>query len=163
MGLDITSISKIEKSEKEKGFYINRGNKYVARHDYTEGWYVATEDSSCHEFRAGSYSGHNNFRKLLVEAIHGVEIEHFWHNEEEYEGAPFYEMLNFSDCEGVIGVEESKKLHEDFVLHRGIFEDFVRSQYDKTNISIRAEYMELYDDWLKSFNIAADKGAVLFR
>ena len=72
-------------------------------------------------------------------------------------------MLNFSDCEGVIGVEESKKLHKDFVLHRGIFEDFVRSRYDKTNISIRAEYMELYDDWLKSFNIAADKGAVLFR
>ena len=129
MGLDITSYSNLKKGkETRESIYIGKGPTHVARHEYTEGWYEPTLETEGHHFRAGSYGGYNQFRAHLCAAIHGVECEEFWTNE-DYEGTPFYELIDFSDCEGVIGVEESKKLHYEFKLHKGIFRRYLENLY----------------------------------
>ena len=159
MGLDITSYSNLKKGkETGESVYIGKGPKHVARHEYNEGWYEPTTFTVGHHFRAGSYGGYNQFRGHLCAAIHGVECEEFWTNE-DYEGTPFYELIDFSDCEGVIGVEESKKLHAEFMLHRGIFRRYVEKEHDLDD----AEYLiEKYDDWTKAFSISAQEGALFF-
>ena len=160
MGLDITSYSNLKKGkETEDSVYIGKGPEHVARHEYDEGWYEPTTFTEGHCFRAGSYGGYNQFRGYLCEAIHGVECEEFWGNE-DYEGTPFYELIDFSDCEGVIGVEESKKLHAEFMLHRGIFKKYVEEIHG--NGDDLEYFMEKYDDWTKAFSISAQKGALIF-
>jgi hypothetical protein len=160
MGLDIRSYSNLKKG-KETGdsVYIGKGPKHVARHEYTEGWYEPTLETEGHGFKAGSYGGYNIFRGHLCAAIHGVECEEFWTNE-DYEGTPFYELIDFSDCEGVIGVEESKKLHAEFMLHKHIFKKYIEEQVS-SKLMIE-DYMELYDDWTKAFSISAQGGALFF-
>ena len=160
MGLDITSYSNLKKGkETEDSIYIGKGPEHVARHEYAEGWYEPTLETEGHGFRAGSYSGYNQFRNSLCVAIHGVECEDFWTNE-DYEGTPFYELIDFSDCEGVIGVEESKKLHYEFKLHKGIFRRYLENTIDDTED--RNYFMEKYDDWTKAFSISAQGGALIF-
>lgn len=160
MGLDITSYSNLKKGkETEDSVYIGKGPTHVARHDYVEGWYEPTLETVGHHFRAGSYGGYNQFRGHLCAAIHGVECEEFWTNE-DYEGTPFYELIDFSDCEGVIGAEESKKLLAEFKLHKGIFRRYLENNIDDSED--RDYFMEKYDDWTKAFSISAQKGALIF-
>ena len=158
MGLDIVSYSNLKKGkETEDSIYIGKGPSHVARHEYAEGWYEQTPLTEGHHFRAGSYSGYNEFRRHLCKAIHGVSCETFWANE-DYKGTPFHEIIDFSDCEGVIGIEESKKLHAEFMLHYRIFKKYI----EKVCGSEDAEYfMEKYDDWTKAFSISAQKGALI--
>jgi len=160
MGLDITSYSNLKKGkETEDSIYIGKGPEHVARHEYNEGWYEPTLETVGHHFRAGSYGGYNQFRGHLCAAVHGVECEEFWTNE-DYEGTPFYELIDFSDCEGVIGVEESKKLHAEFMLHKGIFRRYLENTIDDSED--RNYFMEKYDDWTKAFSISAQGGALFF-
>ena len=160
MGLDITSYSNLKKGkETGESVYIGKGPKHVARHEYNEGWYEPTTFTVGHHFRAGSYGGYNQFRGHLCAAVHGVECEEFWTNE-DYEGTPFYELIDFSDCEGVIGLEESKKLHAEFMLHKGIFRRYLENTIDDSED--RNYFMEKYDDWTKAFSISAQGGALIF-
>jgi len=160
MGLDITSYSNLKKGkETRESIYIGKGPEHVARHEYAEGWYEPTLETVGHHFRAGSYGGYNQFRGHLCAAIHGVECEEFWTNE-DYEGTPFYELIDFSDCEGVIGVEESKKLHAEFMLHKGIFRRYLENNIDDSEDL--DYFMEKYEDWTKAFSISAQGGALIF-
>ena len=65
-----------------------------------------------HEFRAGSYSGYNYWRDWLAGISGWGDAEQCW-NSDKTEG-PFYELINFSDCEGVIGPKVAAKLARDF-------------------------------------------------
>lgn len=162
MGLDITSISQIEKSKTEEdGFYVHKGHITTSRHSLKEGWYIMSDNSREHHFRAGSYGSHNQFRRMLAEAIHGVKVEEIWMNEDQYDGTPFNELINFSDCEGTIGHKESKKLYEDFVLHQKIFARHVASTC-KDSFLIQ-EWMEVYEDWTKACMVASEEGVILFQ
>ena len=48
-------------------------------------------------FRAGSYSGYNEWRAILCRMAHGVDPAELWDNPEKYKGKPFFELINFSD------------------------------------------------------------------
>ncbi len=164
MGLDITSYSNLKKGkESEDGIYIGKGPEHVARHQYSEGWYEPTLETKGHHFRAGSYGGYNQFRGHLCAAIHGVECEEFWTND-KYKGTAFYELIDFSDCEGIIGVEESKKLHAEFVSHRDTFKNYIESKLREDEIDTLAysHCMEKYDEWTLAFKISSQNGALLF-
>jgi hypothetical protein len=63
---------------------------------------------------------------------------------------PFYEIINFSDCEGVLGSEISKKLYQDFVA----FEDNAKKQDEYFYIK--------YKEFKEAFRIASQNGAVLY-
>lgn len=162
MGLDITSYSNLKKGkESEDSIYIGKGPQHVARHQYSEGWYEPTLKTEGHGFRAGSYGGYNQFRNSLCVAIHGVEVEEFWSND-VYKGTAFYELLDFSDCEGVIGVEESKKLHSEFLLHRDTFKNYIENIDGDEDGFMEEYFMEKYDDWTLAFKISSQQGALLF-
>jgi hypothetical protein len=120
-------------------------------------------------FRAGSYSGYSRWRKMLACMI-GWEIEELWgkvgtliHRNENINNVldengeadiniPFVELLNFSDCEGFIGPKTSAKLHADFLE----WHDKAKSFKDG------GEYFyDLYQKWMKAFEVASDGGCVV--
>ena len=113
--------------------------------------YLADRD---HSFRAGSYTGYGHWRTDLAKTIHKVIPETIWHDEDAWVGKPFYELINFSDCEGTMGPGVCAKLYADFALHR----DAYMAAHDPGDWC-----RESYDDWLEGFRVAATtKGLVLF-
>lgn len=106
-------------------------------------------------FRAGSYSGYNAWREWLAKTIHGVTPQTIWDNPDQYIGKPFYELIEFSDCEGTIGPKISAKLAEDF---RNYFAD-IDSLDETDDVDC---YKTKYRDWQKAFELAANTGAVCF-
>jgi hypothetical protein len=103
------------------------------------------------KFRAGSYSGYGWWRSELCKMAHGIEPQLIWDNPETYAGLPFVELINFSDCEGILGTEVCKKLLDDFVTHQL-----------KANQSKSEYFKDAYANWLNTFEYAADNGYIDF-
>ena len=144
-------------------FYVNSdfpgregGIEHNAVYAYTE----------AHGFRAGSYSGYSVWREKLAALANYPQVEHervqgyapsrvmssaaaAWSG--KCEGMPFVELVNFSDCEGVIGPEVAAKLAKDFAE----FEERAKAVGDE-------RFYSCYCDWRKAFEMAADSGAVSF-
>lgn len=154
MGLDITSYRNIKK-ESVKGYcdedgYSNDWTEFFTHHspDYfqhlgidSQYWY-SYED--CIRMRAGSYSGYSTWREKL-----SVFAQTLPRDSEGY--IPFYELIMYSDCEGVIGTECSIKLANDF------------KTYDIDACSMLDEYSyRKYKEWREMFEFASENGAVKF-
>ena len=96
-------------------------------------------------FRAGSYSGYSFFRNwledLALEPGERIKV-----------GDPFYELVIFSDCEGVIGPMISQKLHRDFVM----YDHLARTHHQAYQV------YHVYRDFTNAFRIASVNGAVKF-
>jgi hypothetical protein len=93
--------------------------------------------------------------------IYGQTSEVVWMNKDAFEGRPFYELIDFSDCEGIIGPEVSEKLHSDFETNRPnmikyCLDNFINDDTAYDNV------MEIYDDFTKAFKLASKDGLVLF-
>ncbi len=160
MGLDITAYSKIKKTNNldEASIFVYRGEYYNDRAiDVEAGTYIEGDECESHCFRAGSYSGYNQFRNLLSDIILEADQRTVWTNEEAYEGKPFYELINFSDCEGNFGPEMSAKLHKDFVDHREVFHEKVKNR----NL-YEGYYESVYDNFMKGFELASQGGILSF-
>jgi len=161
MGLDIFAVEKARKVSDE----FNRDfetldiegevvrvlvNTHFSAHDHlTDGIY-------CHEgksisFGVGSYGTYNGFRDRLSKIAHGVNPNVIWKNPEIYKSSAFYELVNFSDCEGVIGPDTAGKLLSDFKKYR---EEFM-SEHDVWE-------GETYDNWIKALEIASNDGLLIF-
>ena len=113
-----------------------------------------------YEFRAGSYSGYNWWRNELarlagypasVESRPGKVEKRFDVSAWKSKGGPFWELINFSDAEGVIGPVACAKLYRDFVAFK-----------DKAMKHSNADFRESYLEWEKAFALAAKRGAVVF-
>lgn len=124
-------------------------------------------------FRAGSYSGYNNWREALSVLGIGVLPCDVW-GDWSYENRPFYYLVNFSDCEGAIGMEYSAKLYQDFLAQEPIIrakfktleivelvEQFPQVSWLKT-LEERAWFWEKYRDWKRAFRLAKNNGVVVF-
>lgn len=144
MGLNISAYSNIEyigddEEELEDELeYKEYTQIYPNRHFLSaadglkKGFYTYENRGS---FRAGSYSGYNDWRSQLKNMVD---------NEKD-----FQELINFSDCEGVIGSVTSKKLLEDFKKWN--------------NVAVTKKYFyELYEEWQKVFELASNNGCVSF-
>lgn len=97
-----------------------------------------------HGFRAGSYGGYNAFRSMLAEELLGVSPYEVWNNPMSWVDKPFFELINFSDCEGTIGPEAAADLAVDFDM----FQDRVQRVPDEY-------FRERYAEWQHAFHIAA--------
>ena len=144
-------------------FYVN--SDFPGRNGSIEHKAVyAYEDA--HGFRAGSYGGYNGWRERLAELAGYPTVEYervagyapsrqmrrdaaAWSG--KCEGMPFVELVNFSDCEGVIGPEVSAKLAKDFAA----FDERAKAVPDEW-------FYDRYCEWRKAFEMAADGGAVSF-
>lgn len=70
----------------------------------------------------------------------------------------FYELINFSDCEGVLGPSTCAKLAEDFRRW-----DQVAQQYERRGIIPRYDFYGMFERLKKTFEFAGPNGAVQFR
>lgn len=103
------------------------------------------------DFGAGSYSGYNLWREQLCEAVFGFKPEIIWKNPTPFINAPFYYLINFSDCDGIINSELSARLAKDF------------ADWQKTADAHSDEWFRTkYADWRKAAEIAADNGFIKF-
>jgi hypothetical protein len=133
MGLDVSAYSNvrlIKQYDSREQFYEDRtipsdvvfvSSTYVDNPSFPDqlgdsnlvscGLYVY---NNAYGFRAGSYSGYNNWRDRLSRTVMGVPAEEVWHNPDKYRDKPFYHIINFSDCEGIIAGNVAVESFEDF-------------------------------------------------
>ena len=155
MGLDIYAYRKIRKVNAivdEDGYVVDPVTR--ERVEYAFVAYVDTkcacraeevEDSAvysaedCFSFGAGRYSWHNSWKRQLMLIA--------------FDSSAFSELINFSDCEGTIGAAVSAKLAKDF----SDYQDRANAFWDNAS-----ECREVYADWRKAFEMAAEDGAVVF-
>jgi hypothetical protein len=149
MGLDITYCGSAEfvraddpnddnydwEGGTEAKVYVNPD--FAARADgLTSGIYRVSTTGG---FRAGSYGGYNEWREELARLAGYPAV-----------GGPFHELINFSDCEGLIGPITSAKLAEDFAA----FQDKVPAD--------AGWFAEQYANWRVAFDTASRGGFVHF-
>lgn len=173
MGLDITAYSGLEKlnaklNENEEAIDAATGatiegkwcslrpnSDFLPRADGIDGIY---RFKARFDFRAGVYSGYSAFRESLaklagypkaVTTYRGITETR--HDEGAFaaSGGPFWELIYFSDCEGVIGPTTSAKLARDFSEHQA------KAGADEW-------FFERYRNWKEAFELAAKGGAVRF-
>lgn len=177
MGLDITAYKNIseidclfdadgEPVDKATGKPI-KGEFFQpnVNHDF-EGREVPVKDKAVYSYEdsfrffAGSYSGYNQWREELAQlaGYPAKEAERFGKQCSRHDtGAwlkgegPAFELISFSDCEGVIGSEVAKKLAADF--------DALQEQ---ANAHPDEWFREKFDVWRKAFEWASQNGAVSF-
>ena len=174
MGLDIAYYSKIQEVGKSKSRDDENIHIYGSSFTYQLGSlkenysYSITEESESGSFRAGSYSGYNEWRNNLSIMAGYSGASEVWkdfnpdmryHKLLKLEGKnvrikPFYELIFFSDCEGYIGPEISKKLYQDFLD----FDDKAK-KFVSTGISY---FYRSYQNWTECFRVASDNGIVIF-
>ena len=174
MGLDISAHSKIELIEQIDAdtWYDKYGDDGSITYIYdctdaehasrTAGVTVGAAyriNGESHGFRAGSYSGYNEWRNDLAVLMLGVPASAVWGDTAAYADKPFYELIDFSDCEGVIGPVVAAKLARDFAEHQHKA-DAYQDQEGGPNYS--DYWRRKYADWRKAFELAADNGFVSF-
>jgi len=110
--------------------------------------------------RAGSYGGYNRWREQLakVAGYPATDYEQYGRTTKRHDAGawdadsgPFWELINFSDCEGVIGSAVSAKLAKDFAEFQQAA-DLVEDEYFRSK----------YSEWREAFEMASDAGAVHF-
>lgn len=170
MGLDCTAyknIRQLEESEidyeeyKDKDgkvleryprngyiFYINPGFPHAAKDIRADVVYGYEEDF---RWRAGSYSGYGEWRNWLATIAGYKGSEDVWDNAKE--GDVFFELINFSDCEGTLGTLVCRKLLNDFIKFQPVV-DKISDDYNY--------YKQRYADWTYALTLAADNGAISF-
>ena len=164
MGLDITAYSHVKKlakncSDVDVNYAACQKRRHMRAHvvpDFADrlpsgaGCYKPTPKTKRYVFRTGSYSYYNEWRNRLAQIILNVPAEIVWHNLEEYTNQPFFELINFSDAEGTIGPEASKRLHNAFVEFREMAQK--EDEY----------FQRLYDDMTEAFKLGSQNGLVTF-
>lgn len=169
MGLDITAYSKLEAdpsiADGDQAYYEGAIWLYVEEGREGRAEPLTGGAYRCHGeqmgFRAGSYSGYNLWREYLAEMI-GTTPKAIWNRRDETPKPPvdpFVELIDFSDCEGVIGSKVAAKLAKDFATLAHLVEPFAKKI---TNSDNREWFVAKYNEWRKAFELAADGGAVRF-
>lgn len=107
-----------------------------------------------------SYGGYNRLRNQLAE-LAGYPLGQYEQYGQMYDSyccdcwngktGPFSEIINFSDCEGVIGTAISAKLAKDFA-------DF----QEKADLRGDSQFKKFYAGMRKGFEAASDGGAVKY-
>lgn len=172
MGLDITAYSKLkkvpckfnsdgepinDKGQDREGVFIPYAHSSFPEHHKGLTPKAAYEYGKSFDFRAGSYSGYNAWREQLA-ALAGYAAKPGFtdakpHSETAWDmdSGPFWELINFSDCEGCIGPVVSAKLAKDFADYQA-----------KADAHDDEYFRRKYSEWRKAFEMAADGGAVDF-
>lgn len=178
MGVDITAYKQIKKIEchfNADGEPIKPGTDEPMDYDDYEQFYknpdfpgraddiedkgVYSCEDADHVFCI-SYGGYNRLRDQLAKVAgyplgqyeqYGKMYDSYcvdcWHGKT----GPFSELINFSDCEGVIGTTISAKLAKDFAD----FQEKAEAEGDE-------RFLAFYHAMKSGFEMASDSGAVRF-
>ncbi len=182
MGLDISYYSNLKivgpKTDEDSDYdYVIAYNAKCFEYQFgslkRDYLYEETVNSQYGDFSAGAYSSYNQWRNDLAKMLGYKGAKEVWNDisfdtykkfnlrKDKLDSIsgdivdkvkPFYELINFSDTEGIIGSEISKKLYQDFV-------DFNDTAKSYTNYN---SFYDKYLEWLEAFKIASENGAVEF-
>ena len=70
-------------------------------------------------------------------------------------------MINFSDCEGILGTGVCKKLYPQLLENRNKFESYLENRFSDGGDEVRWE-MATYDDFLEGFRLGSENGIVVY-
>jgi hypothetical protein len=102
-------------------------------------------------FRAGSYSGYGEWRDELARLAGYEPVDGLTHpyarGAWDAANGPFWELINFADCEGVIGPVVAAKLVDDFDRYA-----------ERAAEHKEGWFRDLYKTWRDAFAMAADGG-----
>jgi len=178
MGLDATAYRQIKKIdcvfdadgepinpttrepiEEENYLRVYRNPDFPGRADDLEDRAIYSYANADEAF-SGGYGRYGSWREQLaqlagyptvpVDRYKTGNVEHrhdyaAWQREE----GPFWELICFSDCEGVIGTAVSAKLAQDFAK----FDEQAKADEN---------FYRVYQQWRRAFEMAADGGCVDF-
>lgn len=173
MGLDITAWkiarpltpderNQIPAENPQDWWYEKHGDTSEIHKPYTE--FPATADGLaaldyvvCEgetlDFRAGSYSGYNEWRNDLAKMLGYSATEKDWRVPAS---GPFVELIRNSDCDSIIGPSTCAKLAQDFDTYVEKFTTFAQSLEYPVGYWIRK-----YQSWRDAFTLAAHTGCVV--
>lgn len=175
MGLDITAYSNVKRLHAhvnedgeaiydasgqevaEYWFHVWKNPEFPGRaDDLIDGAVYTYEDCTGHGIGYGGYYWWRNELAALSGypiAEHSVsfgrEANHFG-GALNAESGPFYELINFSDCEGFIGTEVATKLLSDF-----------KEFYDRAE-EIGGKFFEQFKYWKSAMEMASKNGCISF-
>ncbi len=167
MGLEVIAYSNIKfLREYFEDFDYDEGKTslYVNTHfpdrapEFKDGIYSFDKEVG---FCAGSYGGYNQWRDELAHfaefEAHETDGYKYPHAETAFNNLgvdkPFYELINFSDCEGVIGKDICVKLLKDFNDFQERAEQFeTRCIY----------FMKIYNSFIELLELAVYDGCLWF-
>lgn len=188
MGLDVTAYEKLGEfigpyseelqnkldedwSENEENYIHIFSGDFPERLDGLAPGYYRTEGEEM-GFRAGAYSAYNRWRGRLAEIAWGVKYEVKFENMQmtdtlrawEREGQPFFELVWFTDCDGVLGPKTCAKLAKDFAEYEAKAEAASigdMDAYHQHDIEGSA-FMHVYRKFKEAFELAANSGIVKY-
>lgn len=179
MGLDISYYSGLRRAVGTEGLDDNGEPLYdEGWHDFYEnkdfpgraddvprGRYKAGNGDG---FSCGAYSRYNRWREELAQFAGYPATPHERYGQVEHLHAagawavtsgPFWELINFSDCEGTIGTAVSRKLAADFAEYQSKVDALPNESWPGSDeYGFKAQYAK----WRKAFEVASQNGAVCF-
>ena len=108
------------------------------------------------EFHAGTYGGYNKWRDELARRAVGLPAATVWEDPSRFVEAPFFELINFSDCEGTIWPDAASDLATDF----GALRDRIAGQ-PLADPQEEAWFIDVYDQFQEAFELAARGGGLV--
>lgn len=94
------------------------------------------------------YSKHNRFRETLIKIIDRLDLlndhgEIIWSKLVTETDLPFYDLINFSDCEGCLDWSISEILYHDFIEYKDKAIEYLNNNYYSTLYYL--EWLEVFD------------------
>lgn len=165
MGLDITAYKKFTITDHvpTQGTWCEEQDHVVPRLDtgFDQSFRGLPRDGLCvltsgeqFNFRAGSYTGYGEWRRLLAYAAWDLPPEEVWTYPDRYRDHPFFELINFADDQGTIGPDAAADLAWDFDAHSNMVRPRLAQEDERAT--------KRYDDWQRAFELAANHGLVRF-
>jgi len=166
VGLDVsyyTSVKFVRKLREDEEYFDRNENcngdmRHLCPVDFTrqadgvDGIYAVEGEVS---FRVGSYSYYNHWRDQLAQLIGESSAAAVWEKSDAGKDGPFYDLIHFSDCEGVIGPQTCDRLAQSFDVWRD------RAQEHGKKIGDR-DFFTTYEEFRTAFKAAAGHGCVDF-
>lgn len=181
MGLDISAYSRVTKLDvnfdedgeaidKVTGESVDYDVRVYANPDFP-GREDGVEDRAVYTAKGGmsfctGYGSHGAWREELaklagypttaVDRGFGKPVEMHSGGAWNTDNGPFWELINFSDCEGTIGPVVSAKLAKDFAEW-----DERAKQHDES-AGLNGGLYKRFQEWRQAFEMASDGGLVDF-
>lgn len=158
MGLDVSAYSKVTliaasgtpACDWDKLDNGNRADLYN-NSDFTEragGMVEGIYDAEgCVRVFSSGYGHYNRFREQVA-ALVGKTCNEMWQVDTK---GPFWEFVNFSDCEGFIGTTVCAKLADDFERYH----DIAKNRLDTWEL-------KQYESFMRAFRLASVAGVVWY-
>jgi hypothetical protein len=163
MGLDITAYSQLKDTGRPFDWDVDEGNAYIPGNhpdfaarcvEFTPG--NAFEYKVSYRAHIGLYIAYGHWREKLAKLAGYSPVvgrprpysEGAWTSTE----GPFWELIDFTDCDGVLGTAVCQKLAEDFAN----YETSARRLGDE-------DFLYTYLQFKAAVEFASDGGAVVFR